>query len=206
MIKIVSEDRKITWKRLLPEMKKPDFWFDTSKKLENSALVLKKNRELYGLLTHYNTERMLLGFGLENYMRAIEIKKNGEIIDEEGILLSNTDHNLLEIIKKFKIDLSIEEEDYLELLSYCAQWAGRYPYPLKPNRKMPQQPVIRRSLTNKINATKNDKVEGILDNYPWIELSKHPNANEWGRETKTAQFYGTGSKIIPISTSNFRRF
>jgi len=83
-------------------------------------------------------ERMLWGYSFENLFKAKIIcdMKNNKGIKQVPFSDIKT-HNLLQLARKAKVELSEEECFHLKILEKCAVWAGRYPIPSKEHQ-LPQ--------------------------------------------------------------------
>jgi hypothetical protein len=80
-------------------------------------------------------ERMLMGFSLENLVKAVLLQdpeKYREVFAKEGNLTWVKDgHNLLKLFEDADVASSKLERTYLEAWQTCTLWAGRYPLPTK---------------------------------------------------------------------------
>lgn len=98
-----------------------------------------------------NVERMLMGFSLENLLKALVLMNSANArraFAKQGNLAWNfASHDLLKLAAAANISLSNEDAHFLDVLSTCATWAGRYPLPMNehqfprrrkgaPNREM----------------------------------------------------------------------
>lgn len=90
--------------------------------------------------------RMLMGFALENVVKAILLQNPDELraaFSKEGNLKWGKDaHNLLILFERAGVCLSREESFYVKAWQVCATWAGRYPIPMNEQ----QLPKRRRAL------------------------------------------------------------
>ena len=86
--------------------------------------------------------RMLIGFSLENLLKAILLKNPDhlqKVFSKEGKLSwGNDGHNLVKLSSEAGISWSDTQHRYLELWQMCSTWAGRYPIPTNENQ-LPRQ-------------------------------------------------------------------
>lgn len=79
-----------------------------------------------------SVHRMLIGYSIENLVKAILIQRNQNLIKDNGTINKQiTVHLSVELMKECNISLSSEEIDLITMLSWYVRWAGRYPVPLK---------------------------------------------------------------------------
>jgi hypothetical protein len=99
-------------------------------------------------------ERMLMGFALENVVKAILLQNPEELrvaFSREGNLKWTDAHNLLALFERAGICLTREESFYVKAWQVCAIWAGRYPIPMneyelpKHRRGLSKAALIKRS-------------------------------------------------------------
>jgi hypothetical protein len=152
---------------------KPQVWINEAINLRNAAEVLflydkevfqrifeeKSSTRLPAFFTA-RIERMLMGFSLENLIKAILLQtptKIQEVFVEEGRLSWGKDgHNLLRLFKEAKIEISNLEEKYLAVWQECAIWAGRYPLPVNESglplkrKGLPSREALLRRSTKRI--------------------------------------------------------
>ncbi|OPX54320.1 hypothetical protein SAMN02745127_02977 [Oceanospirillum multiglobuliferum] len=129
---------------------KPISWINTAHNLKSSYQVLFENSKLVIsfdnnerdplLKTPFwsaGTERMLIGFSLENMVKAILLldkKVLDDAFKKEGKLSWGKDgHNLIKLYGQTNIELTPLEIRYLELWQICSLWAGRYPISINEN-------------------------------------------------------------------------
>jgi len=141
---------------------KPRVWRDEAINLKYSAEVLisydeevmdcifnKKIQPRFPPFFSARVARMLMGFALENMIKAILLQHNNnvaEVFSKEGSLKwGKYGHNLLELFKKANIDVSVTETKLLELWQICSLWAGRYPIPANEN----DMPKVRKGLPSR---------------------------------------------------------
>ena len=99
-----------------------------------------------GPITHNgfiaNVVRMLMGFSLENLLKALIVaEKSDGVLNSKNELASwgCSWHDLKGLAGQAKIEMSPEEEDYCRVWEMCAVWAGRYPVPLRAS-DLPDKP------------------------------------------------------------------
>lgn len=84
-----------------------------------------------------NIERMLMGFSLENLLKALILmvpEKAEQAFAKEGTLRwSVRSHDLNKLSEEAGVGVTPEERDLLDVLSTCSTWAGRYPLPMNEN-------------------------------------------------------------------------
>jgi len=84
-----------------------------------------------------NIERMLMGFSLENLLKALIMmvpEKSERAFSKEGNLRwSVSSHDLIKLSKEADVEVTPEEEQLLDVLTTCSTWAGRYPLPMNEN-------------------------------------------------------------------------
>ena len=97
----------------------------------------KKTQRTHPILRLSGVERMLIGFSLENLIKAVILqdpKKANQAFAKKGnlrwIVLS---HNLQKLCKEAKVDFDEQELIFLNLWTTCSTWAGRYPLPKNEN-------------------------------------------------------------------------
>ena len=73
--------------------------------------------------------QLLAGLALENLVKAVPIKKFGSGFEGKTIPQWVEGHDLLKLFKRAGIELLSAEEDFLQRLTECVIWAGRYPVP-----------------------------------------------------------------------------
>jgi len=157
---------------------KPDVWISEAVNLRNSteALILydhktfndifvKKQQPALTAFFSARVERMLMGFSLENLVKALLLQDKENIkkvfAKDHNLKWGKDGHNLLKLFQEAKINTDLSEKVFLELWQTCAIWAGRYPMPanennLPPQRKgLPSQKALlkrRRKITEKAMA------------------------------------------------------
>jgi|SRR5690606_16118053 len=133
------------------------YWLDTAERLKFSANVLfdklselydQKNEQENGFvrrkqqLAVFQSYMMLLGFSLENLIKAVSIKsyltQNSSIIDFKNL---NNDvwqvrngHDLLTIAENCNFILTTDEKDLIERHTEFLVWAGRYHIPKEKSK------------------------------------------------------------------------
>jgi len=117
-------------------------------------------------------ERMLLGFSLENLVKAVLLQDEkwfNDVFSKEGTLSWGKDgHNLLKLFQQANVETSLMERKYLEAWQLCALWAGRYPLPTKeihlPRQRKPlpsQEALLKRRVKiMQIAHAENDQLLG----------------------------------------------
>jgi len=136
---------------------KPVHWIHLAWNLKCSYLVLSENSKLAFkyrfdenekeplIKNHFwssGTERMLIGFSLENMVKAI-LLLNKEVVSnifkKEGNLSWSKDgHNLIKLYAQTSLEITDVEKRFLELWQTCSLWAGRYPISVNENH-IPRQ-------------------------------------------------------------------
>ena len=135
-----------------PEMFSHYYWYDTAKRLKFSAAVLyAKLSELFdpeneiidiqefrsNQLAIFQSHMMLLGFALENLVKAVSIKKYTEqgnmILSFEDLQKKvwkvNNAHDIAAIAKSCNFNLTADESNLLDRHTEFVMWAGRYHIP-----------------------------------------------------------------------------
>lgn len=74
---------------------------------------------------------MLCAFALENLFKALAIVDDRALVESNRIDRSLRGHDLVELAKLARVDLSPDEARYCELGSNAIRFAGRYPVPLR---------------------------------------------------------------------------
>ena len=146
------------------------YWFDTAERLKISAEVLfDKLSDLYNRqkrpenlfewrkqqLAVFQSYMMLLGFSLENLIKAVSIKsytsQNKTIIDfknlQSNVWQVKNAHDLLTIAENCGFILSDDEKDLIKRHMEFLVWAGRYHIPkdkLKYDEAFGQQKLRRK--------------------------------------------------------------
>jgi hypothetical protein len=111
--------------------------FESLKNLDPSE---KAEKLPFGLLEiHF----FLVGFALENSLKAKWVKKNRRGLKNEIIAVSELPnelktHNLLQLAEKVGLRLEDGQKELLNRLSEYTQWAARYPVPLKASDLKPR--------------------------------------------------------------------
>lgn len=99
---------------------------------------------LFEPLQHAFAYRLLVGYGIENLLKAVEVRRRvlrrESVTDADGELVGiRRDHNYVELARQvLGAALSSRDEQLLWRLSEAAQWAGRYPSGLRP----PDDPMM----------------------------------------------------------------
>lgn len=140
---------------------KPDVWLNEAYNLRLAckALLLydddvtvsifdKKEQPRLSAFFSARIERMLMGFALENLIKAILLQdpdKFRTVFSKEGRLSwGNGGHDLLVLLELGRVPLSPEESFFVEAWQTCAIWAGRYPIP-KNEHDLPKHRKAMRS-------------------------------------------------------------
>lgn len=128
------------------------YWFETAERLKISAEVLyDKLSDLYDReqipenlmewrkqqLAVFQSHMMLLGFSLENLVKAVSVKtytsKNGLVTDfkslQNQVWQVKNAHDLLSIAENCNFELTDNEKDLIERHTEFLVWAGRYHLP-----------------------------------------------------------------------------
>ncbi len=128
----------------------PTVWKNEAIKLRYSCEILRHNNEhlrkvifdkkgtaITPNFCSTGVERMLLGFSLENLIKAVILQeeKHQETVFKNTGKLSweRKGHDLIELFETADVSTSEEEQVYLQLWQTCAVWAGRYPLPVSKN-------------------------------------------------------------------------
>lgn len=134
---------------------KPDVWMNQAHNLRNSVNVLcsyndeaqkqafqEHEQNRLTIFWSAGVIRMLMGFSLENLIKAILLKdpeKLKEVFGRKGRLSWGKDgHDLLKLFQEASLITTDADQKYLELWRLCALWAGRYPLPAH-EKDLPQQ-------------------------------------------------------------------
>ncbi len=77
----------------------------------------------------FQTQRMLMGYSLENLLKGILIFQNPEkyLPEDKNRFKIKGGHNLPKLCEDCNINLKTIEENYLKMLSFYSEWGGRYP-------------------------------------------------------------------------------
>ena len=166
------------------------YWFDTAERLKISAEVLfDKLSDLYDRkkrpenlfewrkqqLAIFQSYMMLLGFSLENLIKAISIKsytsQDKIIIDfknlQNNVWQVKNAHDLLTIAEKCDFILSDDEKNLIERHTEFLVWAGRYHIPkdkLKYDEAFGQQKLRRKKGDHLLIESIFSKGKRYLDN------------------------------------------
>mgnify|MGYP000335374893 CR=1 FL=1 len=127
----------------------PKFWFHQAWNLKCSYDVLcehdqyvlntifrkdkEQSQEQSNIAVFWSSsvERMLIGFCLENLVKAIlllDIEKLEQVFKKDGNLSWKKEgHNLVALYNQTDIEITDTENTFLELWQMCSLWAGRYP-------------------------------------------------------------------------------
>jgi len=81
---------------------------------------------------------MIVGFAVENYLKGIYVISFPEIINNDKLIKLNR-HDLLQLMRELKFNVSKDEVDLIERLEEFVLWAGRYPIPAKFDRLIPKK-------------------------------------------------------------------
>jgi len=125
---------------------KPTHWVHLAWNLKCSYQVLAENNKLATRYAFDNTqkepllkypfwssgtERMLIGFSLENIVKAILLldkERVSKVFQKDGKLSWDKDgHNLIKLYEQTDLEITDVEAFFLELWQTCSLWAGRYP-------------------------------------------------------------------------------
>jgi hypothetical protein len=102
----------------------------------------KKNQPPLPAFWSAGVERMLMGFSLENLVKALILQdpnKADQAFKKEGNLhWALPSHNLHKLFAEAGTDFDEEELIFLELWTTCSTWSGRYPLPKNENQ-LPRQ-------------------------------------------------------------------
>jgi len=128
----------------------PDVWLVEANSLRHSAEALmlydhevttalfeKKEQPRLPAFFSARVERMLMGFALENAVKALLLQDPSELKSafarEGNLSWGKNGHNLLILFERTSVKLSQKEAFYVKAWQMCATWAGRYPIPLNEN-------------------------------------------------------------------------
>lgn len=99
-----------------------------------SRLFETKEEQLLPAFFSPNVERMLMGFSLENLLKALILMNptnaRRAFAKEGKLSWGLASHDLSKLAAVAHVALSDKEEHLLDVLSTCATWAGRYPLPM----------------------------------------------------------------------------
>ena len=165
---------------------RPDVWISQAHNLRYSAEALCLYNDKVMQQVFQKTEptglpvfwragvtRMLMGFSLENLIKAILLQNPDKlemVFGREGNLSWGKDgHDLLTLSQETALNITPHEQPYLELWQLCALWAGRYPLPAnehnlpRQRKALPsREALLRRSRKRIAAAMKNgDPLLGV---------------------------------------------
>jgi len=166
------------------------YWFDNAERLKISADVLfDKLSDLYDRqkrpenlfewrkqqLAVFQSYMMLLGFSLENLIKAVSIKsytsQNNSISDfknlQNNVWQAKNAHDLLTIAENCNFILTNEERDLIERHTEFLVWAGRYHIPkdkMKYDQAFSQQKLRRKKGDHVLIESIFSKAKQYLDN------------------------------------------
>lgn len=81
----------------------------------------------------------LMGLAFENKVKGILIARDRTLASGGKLSRELTrNHDLLELIEKVGLELSMEDRDLLRRLGECVLWAGRYPVPKNEEGRKPR--------------------------------------------------------------------
>jgi hypothetical protein len=75
--------------------------------------------------------QLLFAFALENVFKGLILARNPGLMDENRLSRVISSHDLVDLAQKAQIRIAQLEIQVLEALSELAEWAGRYPLPLR---------------------------------------------------------------------------
>jgi hypothetical protein len=166
------------------------YWFDTAERLKISSDVLfDKLCELYDRtkrpedlfewrkqqLAVFQSYMMLLGFSLENLIKAVSIKsytsQNKSISDfrnlQNNVWQVKNGHDLLTIADNCSFILTTDEKDLIERHTEFLVWAGRYHIPkdkIKYDEAFGEQKLRRKKGDHILIESLFSKAKQFLDN------------------------------------------
>jgi hypothetical protein len=135
----VSLDDKVTYKYLKSDWSN---WQDAAEKLLRVAYMLESERETnrkeFIATRNEDVYYMLIGLALENYLKGAIVQKlliSGESLDEDKLdsVLYKHDIAILFSDAGFRIPDKLHGS-YLDYLTECVEWRGRYRLPAKAER------------------------------------------------------------------------
>jgi len=127
------------WESEIVYAKEPEIWKSEAIGLWLSAKVLYDQQsncllqddKTYPFFFGWRVIRMLIGFCLENLIKAYLIvhhRKDVEWFKKEGTLkIGPKGHDLLGLFEEANFNLNEKEIHFIGLFAMCALWAGRYP-------------------------------------------------------------------------------
>jgi len=158
----------------------------SAKELEEKILEIYENRNAHAKNSSIPLKAdyyqgpyfLLVAYAVENYLKAVIIKKKSSQIREDFRKKTQFPqelkcHNLVELAELAGFKCDLEEEDLLRRLTRNAVWAGRYPLPLNFSHLDPQekfsngkQYLISRFHENDIKRVKNlvEKIKEYIKN------------------------------------------
>ena len=128
-----------------------NLWIHKAQELLAAARVLEKQVERYwskfrvedgrvvgsyGGTNVQATYFMLVAYAAENYCKAVLVHTNRDCLRNRvltKIPVYINEHNLLNLARQVKLELSLHEEELLSRLSRNSIWAARYPVPTGPD-------------------------------------------------------------------------
>ncbi|MDV6254003.1 hypothetical protein [Vibrio sp. EA2] len=102
------------------------YWHDKSTSLMHASEILWKSYENGELIDGGNSHRLLMGLSFELMFKAFYVAESEE---------PPTHHDLNNLTKHCKLQLSKKDRVILEVLHGYILWQGRYPTPKKPKTK-----------------------------------------------------------------------
>jgi hypothetical protein len=133
--------------------------FDSVRHLD---ITEKAEKLPFGLL---EIQFFLVGFAVENLLKAKWVKKNRRGLKNEILAVSKLpkdihNHNLLPLAEKIGLKLNDDESELLNRLSEYVKWAGRYPVP-------PQAKDLKPRLLSGSDLQKLNKLVSVLNRRLW---------------------------------------
>jgi len=136
MQKEASIDDKVTYKFLKSSWSS---WSYSAEKVLRVAYKLESERDTKckELIASSNADvyYMLIGFALENYLKGAIVQNlliSGESLDEDKLERVLDRHNIWELFSKAGLEVQNKVyNSYLDHLTKCIEWRGRYPFPVK---------------------------------------------------------------------------
>ena len=80
---------------------------------------------------NYLPAQLLYAFALENAFKGLILARTPGLMDENRLSRAISSHDLMDLAQKAQIAIADLETQVLGALSQLAEWAGRYPLPLR---------------------------------------------------------------------------
>lgn len=122
-------------------------WIASASSLERAASILlsvvetdfdaiRRDEESESCSSVCGQFMLLAGLAIENYLKAICIKRSGAYSDDGKFQFGH--HNLIKLSSESGIEFSILERELIERLEHFVVFAGRYPAPKNANALLPR--------------------------------------------------------------------